>query len=101
METKQKELIGCGDIKLSQLFRRLDIEQERGMFIAKKIGEEFVLELKKQKEGDVVDLLCRVREISTNATEDMLVCYLVGGIHTHWINRKGQIENVVKNIFGV
>lgn len=91
-------------IKQQTICSRLNIDETRQKFLMDYVQNkyaEIVIDSKNKK--DVVDLLWIVRDVCTNANEDMFVCFLVGGVHTRMVKEMSdakKLMNAFKNIFG-
>lgn len=83
------------------LFDRLNIPEQRGLFLLQKCKDYFSNAIQENsKEKDIVDAMFDLRELCTNASEDMLVCFLCGVSQTNLIQHTRNIEalkNILKN----
>lgn len=93
---------------MSDIFKRLNISNERAIFLNNLCNETYLREFKNNSEfkndnkKDVVDLLWEVREQCSNAQEDMFVCYRIGQIHskvTDMIVSQRSISDIIKSFF--
>lgn len=68
----------------TDLFSLLGIPPEREAFLKEKVRDTYVEIMIKgtgDKKPSTIDVMWKVREVCTNASEDMCVCYLVGAVH--------------------
>lgn len=71
---------------MENLISRLNIENSRGEFLSQKIQDAFFREMKnKNKDKDAVDMIHEMRQLCQNASEDIFVCYMIGGIQARLV----------------
>lgn len=63
---------------------RLNITDARRNILRDKIAQCF---MNQKNKYDVVDIMWECRDICTNATEDMYVCFVIGGIQNSLITK--------------
>lgn len=91
-------------IKQQTICSRLNIDETRQKFLINYVQNKYAeIVINNNDKKDVVDLLWIVRDVCTNANEDMFVCFLVGGVHTRMVKEVSDAKklfHVFKNIFG-